>query len=68
MQTLKIKVDNTEDLQFLKELLSRLKFVKEISTESDKVSKEIFINDLKETLTDVKNGNIKPIDSLFDVK
>jgi hypothetical protein len=66
MQTLKIKVDNSEDLQFLKELLSRLKFVKEITTESDKVSKETITNDLKESLTDVKNGNIKPINSLFD--
>lgn len=68
MQTLKIKVDNTEDLQFLKELLSRLKFVKEITTESDKVSKEAFADDLKETLTDEKNGNVKAIDSLFDAK
>jgi hypothetical protein len=68
MQTLKIKVDNTEDLQFLKELLSRLKFVKEITTESDKINKETFTNDLKESLTDVKNGNVKPIDNLFDAK
>ena len=68
MQTLKIKVENKEDLQFLKELLSRLKFVKEITAESDKVSREAFADDLKETLTDVKNDNVKPIDSLFDAK
>lgn len=59
MQTITLKVDNsdTNDIQFLKDLLKRFHFITEITladADEEPVSKEQFKADLKEALEDVK--------------